>query len=99
MKLNFKIHSIKTLGDLTTPVQLYLKLRDAYPNALLLEGADYHSKADAHSFICLRPLANFEVNQGEVIETFPKKTEKKYFAIKKVCVKMNLLTERLLTEN
>ncbi|MDK7375407.1 MULTISPECIES: anthranilate synthase component I family protein [Weeksella] len=82
MKLNFKIHSIKTLGDLTTPVQLYLKLRDAYPNALLLEGADYHSKADAHSFICLRPLANFEVNQGEVIETFPKKTEKKYLLTK-----------------
>ena len=27
------------------------------------------------------------------------KTEKKYFAIKKVCVKMNLSTEHLLTEN
>lgn len=78
MKQNFKTKKIKTLGDLTTPVQMYFKLRDLFPNALLLESSDYHSKTDAHSFICLNPIATIEVKQGIVHESLPNSTEKTY---------------------
>lgn len=57
-----KIYStcIKVLADTITPVGAYLKMRDHYPNALLLESSDYHSKEDSFSFICLQPMAGFE---------------------------------------
>ncbi|MBT8229364.1 MAG: anthranilate synthase component I family protein [Bacteroidia bacterium] len=50
----------KTLADLHTPVGIYNKLRDNFPNALLLESADYHDRTDSKSFICLEPIAGFE---------------------------------------
>ena len=78
MNLNFKIQTEKSLGDLRTPVQMYLKLRDIYPNALLLESSDYHSKSDAHSFICLQPIATIEVNKGLVTETYLNNETKSY---------------------
>ncbi|MGD1848566.1 MAG: anthranilate synthase component I family protein [Salibacteraceae bacterium] len=52
-------HSISTLADLLTPVGVYSTLRDRFPNALLLESADYHSRAESKSFICLEPMAGF----------------------------------------
>ena len=60
-----KIYStyIKVLADTITPVGAYLKMRDHYPNALLLESSDYHSKEDSFSFICLNPIAGFEAKE------------------------------------
>ncbi len=78
MNLNFNITKEKILGDLTTPVQMYLKLRDLFPNALLLESSDYHSKSEAHSFICLNPVATIEVNNGIVTESYTNHVDKKY---------------------
>ena len=31
------------MGDLHTPVSLYLKIRDAFPQSALLESSDYHA--------------------------------------------------------
>ena len=64
MKRN-KIYStcIKVLADTITPVGVYLKMRDHYPNALLLECSDYHSKEDSFSFICLQSIAGFEAKE------------------------------------
>jgi anthranilate synthase component 1 len=42
-KIHFKTVSRQLLGDMHTPVSLYLKLRDLYPESALLEGADYHA--------------------------------------------------------
>jgi len=60
-----KIYSacIKVLADTITPVGAYLKMRDHYPNALLLESSDYHSKEDSFSFICLQSMAGFEATE------------------------------------
>ena len=60
-----KIYSsfVKVLADTITPVGAYLKMRDHYPNALLLESSDYHSKEDSFSFICLQPMAGFEATE------------------------------------
>ena len=78
MNLKFNIQKETVLADLTTPVQLYLKLRDIYPNALLLESSDYHSKTDANSFICLNPIATFKVMKGIVNETYANGEVKEY---------------------
>ena len=45
------------IADVSTPVSVYLKLRDVYPNAILLESSDYHGHRNAMSFICFSPIA------------------------------------------
>jgi anthranilate synthase component 1 len=54
----------RTLGDLTTPTAVYLRLRDKFPCTFLFESADYHSAADCRSFICCDPLAECCIDQG-----------------------------------
>lgn len=57
----------KTLiADLTSPVAVYLRLRDRYDRALLLESADYQGEDDCRSFICCDPIAECIINRGEV---------------------------------
>lgn len=60
----------KTLiADLTSPVAVYLRLRDRFGRALLLEGSDYRGADDCRSFICCEPLAELVVSQGEATVT------------------------------
>lgn len=59
------------LADTTTPVAIYLRLRDVFPNALLLESADYHSRENSMSYICLDPLSGFRVEDGIYTESYP----------------------------
>ncbi len=66
--------SIDILGDIVTPVQLYLKLRDRYPNTVLLESSDYHTTDKSFSFICLNPIAEFIVEDNRVKEIYPNET-------------------------
>ncbi len=68
-KLNTKYKKI--LADTTTPVSIYLKLRDRYPNSLLLESSDYHASDNSFSYICCNPIASFKLENGEITETFP----------------------------
>ncbi len=63
------------LADLTTPVSLYLRFRDVFPNALLLESSDYHAVENSYSFICLKALASFKVSEGRVSISWPDGTE------------------------
>lgn len=60
MKYKLNTRYKKILADLYTPVSIYNKVRDRFPNALLLESADYHDRTDSKSFICLEPIAGFE---------------------------------------
>ena len=50
----------KLLADTTTPVSLYLKIRDRFANSVLLESSDYHSKEDSFSFVCFDPLVTLK---------------------------------------
>lgn len=59
------------VADIITPVSIYLKLRDLYPNTILLEGSDYHGNNNSQSFICFQSLAEFRVNKGVVEITLP----------------------------
>ena len=45
------------VADVVTPVSIYLKLRDVYPNSILLESSDYHSHSNAMSYVCFAPMA------------------------------------------
>ncbi|MDR2773476.1 MAG: anthranilate synthase component I family protein [Tannerella sp.] len=67
----FKTVRKKLLGDLHTPVSLYLKLRDVYPKSALLESSDFHVNENSLSFIAVCPLADIGVNSGEVTAVFP----------------------------
>jgi len=67
----------KVLADIITPVSIYLKVRDIFPNSLLLESSDYHSNQDSFSFIVMDPLADFEVCGKELKLTLPGKPEER----------------------
>ncbi|TAL66469.1 MAG: anthranilate synthase component I family protein [Bacteroidetes bacterium] len=66
-----KTTSRKLLADVITPVSIYLRIRDIYPNSLLLESSDYHGNENSYSFICMKPMAGFEADKGVVTETYP----------------------------
>ncbi len=68
---HFKAISKQVPGDLHTPVSIYLKVRDIYPESALLESSDFHGNENSLSFIALRPLASISINNGESTEVFP----------------------------
>lgn len=55
----FTVYTKKMLGDIQTPVSIYLKIRDLYPQSALLESSDYHGGDNSYSFIAFCPLASF----------------------------------------
>ncbi len=58
-------------ADTLTPVSVYLRLRDHFPNALLLESSDYNGNENSYSYICCRPLAGIVLQQGVLTKEFP----------------------------
>src|SRR5664279_5338766 len=75
-QFKIKTTSRKLLADIITPVSIYLRIRDIYPNSLLLESSDYHGNENSFSFICMKPIAGFETDKGLVTETYPDGSEK-----------------------
>lgn len=71
----------KRLADTTTPVSIYLRLRDVFPNTILLESSDYHSRENSVSYVCAVPVAGIALRDGELASYFPdgSKTVKKQF--------------------
>lgn len=73
----YKYHTAsKTiLGDLNTPVSTYLKVRDAYPQSVLMESSDYHGGENSKSFIGLHPIAQVSIEHGTGKIKFPDGTQ------------------------
>jgi len=69
--IKIQVNVTEMLADLITPVSIYLRIRDVFPNSLLLESSDYHGNENSFSFICLKPAASFEVDSGIITETYP----------------------------
>ena len=63
--------SKKIMGDLHTPVSLYLKVRDIYPESALLESSDFHGNENSLSYIALCPIASIGINNNECTCSFP----------------------------
>src|SRR3954464_8003435 len=71
MKLKLYTNYKKLLADTFTPVSIYLKLRDKFPNSILLESSDYHGNENSFSFICCKPIASIQVENEAILENFP----------------------------
>ncbi len=76
MKYKYQTNSKKVMGDLHTPVSIYLKVRDSFPQSALLESSDYHGDENSISYIALKPIARVEVNRGICTMRFPDDSEK-----------------------
>ncbi|WP_207536353.1 anthranilate synthase component I family protein [Desertivirga arenae] len=68
----------KLLADTTTPVAIYLRLRDVFPNSILLESSDYHSRENSMSYVCCDPIGGILLDKNSLITYFPdgRKNEK-----------------------
>ncbi|AEE19960.1 anthranilate synthase component I family protein [Dokdonia sp. 4H-3-7-5] len=71
MTYKLKTSSKRLLADTITPVSVYLRLRDRFPNSLLLESSDYHANDNSFSYICCNPIASIEVGNGIITQQFP----------------------------
>lgn len=71
MKYKYTTLSKQILGDLDTPVSVYLKLRDLFPQSVLMESSDYHGGENARSFIAVDPIAQVGINHGMAQLSFP----------------------------
>lgn len=59
--IKIKTVSKKTLGDLHTPMNIYLKIRDKFRDTILLESSDSKSIDNNFSFIAINAIAGIEV--------------------------------------
>ena len=59
------------LADLYTPVGVYMRLRDMYPQSALMESSDYHDAGNSRSFIGLNPIASVAIGHGTATVNYP----------------------------
>lgn len=71
MQYQLKTHFKKILADTITPVSVYLKIRDRFPNSILLESSDYHANDNSFSYICCNPIASIKVENEKITQQFP----------------------------
>lgn len=71
MPYQLNTHYKKILADTITPVSVYLKIRDRFPNSILLESSDYHASDNSFSYICFNPIASIKIQHEKIIEEFP----------------------------
>lgn len=58
----------KILGDIFTPVGIYLRLRDRFRDTILLESTDHHANENSYSFICINAIGGIEVKDNKALE-------------------------------
>ena len=80
MKKTYKLktHYKKILADTLSPVSIYLKIRDKFPNSMLLESSDYHGNDNSFSYICCNPIASIKIHGNTLTKVFPDSTEESY---------------------
>jgi len=89
------------LADTITPVSIYLKIRDRYPNSILLESSDYHGNENSFSYICCNPIADITVKNDTITESFPdgKIIKSKIDAATDVPNIIHEFSQKFITEN
>ena len=68
---SYKTTSKTILADLYTPVGVYMRLRDLYPQSALMESSDYHDSNNSRSFIGINPMASVAIGHGLATISFP----------------------------
>ena len=74
-KYNLHTSYKRLLADTTTPVSIYLRIRDVFPNSLLLESSDYHSRENSMSYVCCDPIAGIVLEKDTLSTYFPDGTK------------------------
>ena len=59
------------VSDLITPVSIYLRIRDKFPNAILLESSDYHGDRNSMTYICFDVISNIKLEDDIISISFP----------------------------
>tara|TARA_B100001057_G_scaffold501227_1_gene622202 strand:+ start:3916 stop:5319 length:1404 start_codon:yes stop_codon:yes gene_type:complete len=70
-KIKINTYSKKIIADTITPVEVFLKIRDKFPNSILLESSDYMQAGNNYSFICFNQTGSFEVNNHIINQKLP----------------------------
>jgi anthranilate synthase component 1 len=71
MPYELKTQYKKILADTITPVSIYLKIRDKFPNSILLESSDYHGNENSFSYVCCNPIASISVKGNTLTRKYP----------------------------
>ncbi len=74
-KFKYTTSARTILADLYTPVGVYMRLRDIYPQSALMESSDYHDPNNSRSFIGVNPIASVAISHGKAISLFPDGTQ------------------------
>jgi anthranilate synthase component 1 len=97
---NLITHSKKILADTITPVSIYLKIRDKFPNSILLESSDYHTSDNSFSYICCNPIASIKVEKEIITQSFPDgDSEKKEATRDNVTKEIHNFTQRFIVDS
>ncbi len=64
--MKYKVRYLTRPADTLTPVGVYLRIRDRFPESLLLESSDYNSNKNSYTFIVAGLLENFLIKDGEL---------------------------------
>lgn len=78
MTFEYTTTSRTILGDLYTPVGVYMQLRDLYHQSVLMESSDYHDAGNSRSFIGICPMASVAIGHGVAVLTFPDGTKEEH---------------------
>ena len=71
-KLSTSVHALPPgLADIITPVTIYLKMRDKFPNTILLESSDYHGNSNSMSYVCFEVMSEFKVEDYIIDIRYP----------------------------
>ena len=73
-KIKLNNYHKKIFADTITPVEVYLKIRDIYPNSLLLENSDYMLANNNYSFICFNQIGYIKIKNNEITFSYPGET-------------------------
>lgn len=88
-----KTISKKVIADTLTPVGIYLKLRDKYPQTILLESSDYRGNENSYSFICFDVKASIKI-ENNILDYINPDNDIQRFSLKEKDV-LNKLNEIL----
>lgn len=71
MSYHYTTSTVGVLADLHTPVSVYMRLRDRYPQSALMECSDFHERSNSRSFIGLDPIAHVALAHGQATCLYP----------------------------
>lgn len=60
--IHITTHAKALMGDLHTPMEIYLKLRDEFRDTILMESTDYNAAEGHYSFIAVNAIAGIEIH-------------------------------------